>query len=155
MSQTSYNLEHGIAISGGLADLNDSARDSYHNPADEIKFGRMVAKVSGDDDGCEQPDSAGADLLGIAIRKLSTESDKYDVDSAVAVLRKGRIFVEVEEAVTPDSDVFVRHTAGGGGSELGIFRTDADTASAVQVTNARFKSSAAANGVAILEINLD
>ena len=155
MSQTAYSLEHDVAVSGGLADVNNTSRDTYNNPVDEIKFGHMVAKVSGDDDGCEQPDSAGADLLGVSLRKISTENDKYAAKSAVAVLRRGQVFVEVEEAVTPDSDVFVRHTAGGGGSELGIFRTDADTASAVQITNARFKTSAAAGKVAVLEINLD
>lgn len=52
-----------------------------------------------------------------------------------SVQRGGHIWTVAEEAFTPGAAVFARHTAGAGGATIGIARTDADTASAVEVPN--------------------
>ena len=63
--------------------------------------------------------------------------------------------VIVEEDVTPDDDVFFRHSGAGASPEaIGRFRTDADTANADQVNSARWLTSAVAGGLAVLGINL-
>src|SRR3990172_9189666 len=49
------------------------------------------------------------------------------------IRRQGRIWVFIDETVTPQSPVFVRHTAGAGGTVLGAFRLTADTATAEAV----------------------
>ncbi|OHD25173.1 MAG: hypothetical protein A2Y38_06665 [Spirochaetes bacterium GWB1_59_5] len=127
---------------------------------DEIPFGRAVAKVTGDDNGVELPDSGAAVLLGVAVRDISVEEgdataeNAFAADSAVGVLRRGQIWVQVEEAVTPDDAVFVRHTANGPLTKLGIFRTDADGGNAIALTTAKFLTSAATDGLAVLDVNL-
>ena len=162
MSQTSYDLEQPVAVNGLIADAAGLPKSvlTYNNPVDEIKFGRAVAKVSGDDNGVEKPDSSGAILVGVAVRDISVEEgsttaeNAYPATSAVGVMRRGQVWVQVEEAVTPDDAVFVRHTANGPLTELGIFRTDADTANAIALTTAKFMTSAAAGGLAVLDLNI-
>lgn len=162
MSQTSYSTEMTTAVDGMPGDAAGAPQviDSYNNPVDEIKFGVAVQQVSGDDDGIELPDSSGAKIRGIAVRDLTEENgsaaadNTYPADSRVAVMKKGRIWVPVEEAVSPSSDVYTRYTAGGGNTQLGAFRTDADSSKALQITQARFLTSTSGAGRALLEINL-
>ncbi len=71
-----------------------------------------------------------------------------------SLVRKGRVWVVVEEAVAVGDDVYFRHTAGGGGSELGAFRNDADTASCDQLTQANWLVGSSGAGVALLEVNI-
>ncbi len=105
------------------------------------------------------------DFLGVAIRKpvkttIATAglygypgvtsnlitADYVDAEM-VSVLTAGGIAVFTEEAVSDRDPVYVRVASGAGGSVVGAFRNDADTASAVLVTGARFCRDAAA-GVA-------
>lgn len=97
------------------------------------------------------------DFLGVAIRQVIKEtlstSDLYRkmggatsnlvtadyIDGeTVPVLEQGAIWVYSEEAVADRDPVYVRVASGAGGSVLGAFRNDADTASCVRVTGARF-----------------
>lgn len=71
----------------------------------------------------------------------------YRDNETVRLLETGDIAVFTEEIVADRDPVFVRIAAGAGGSVLGAFRNDADTASCVQVPGARFVRDAAA-GVA-------
>ncbi len=92
------------------------------------------------------------DGLGVAMFDASKEpaqtaaaetaGHEYDVEQAVPVLGKGRIWVLCDDAatITANSQAFVRHMAGAGGSDLGRFREDADTASAAALPNALFRS---------------
>lgn len=104
-----------------------------------------------------------ADFLGVAIRQVihetfasndvwrytgggvaaSATADYVDCDS-VPFLSQGGIWVASEEAVSDMDPVYVRVAAGAGGSILGAFRNDADTASCVAVTGARFVRNASA-----------
>ena len=77
----------------------------------------------------------------------------YALGDCMSVMRKGRIYVEVEDAVVAGGAAFVRFTATSP-EILGAFRSDADTADAVALPNAFFRTAAAAGGIAVLEINL-
>jgi hypothetical protein len=106
------------------------------------------------------PSATGEVLAGVVAHQQAREDFSLAGDLMLAdgepasLVRKGRVWVSVEEAVTPGDDVFFRHTAGGGGTELGVFRTDADTASADQVAGASWLSTTAGAGIALLEINI-
>ncbi len=75
-------------------------------------------------------------------------------NEVASLVRNGRIWVVVEEAITVGDLVFVRHTAGGGGTQLGAWRNDADTASAQAVPEASWLKGSTGAGIALLQINL-
>lgn len=77
----------------------------------------------------------------------------YEPQSAVSVLRKGRVYVQVEDAVVAGGQVFIRHVAGAG-EQLGAARSDADGADASALPSASFMTAASAGGLAVVEINL-
>lgn len=161
MAQTSYAMDQDVAVAGlpYSASGQPSVTLTYNNPVDVIKFGRAVAKVSADENGVEKPDSGSAVIVGVAVLDSSLQYDStnenaYAADSEVCVMARGQIYVYVEEDVTPDSDVYVRHTANGGLTDLGAFRTDADTSNALQMSNARFVKGASAGGYAVLDLNI-
>lgn len=155
MSQTSYSINQGTGVSGQPAFADAGYSLTFNNPVDEIKFGRAVAKVSGDDNGCALPTASTDVLLGIAGRNVATTDNLWTAKSAVAVGRRGAWYVELEQAVTPDDAVYVRFASGAGGSELGIFRKDADTATAMLLPTAKYLTSGSAGDVAVVEINLE
>lgn len=98
-------------------------------------------------------------IHGIALNDGSMVSDAnglvaYAVNGGVSVLRKGSVAVFTEEAVTSDDPVFVRFMANGAGKLVGQFRKSADTDKAVAWTAAKFKNTAVANSVVVVEINL-
>lgn len=113
------------------------------------------------------------DFLGVAIRQpyktmlnpsnlygypgqltLSVTANYTDGES-VPVLEGGDIWVYSEEAVADRDPVYVRVASGAGGSVLGAFRNDADTASCVLVTGARFCRTSTGAGPAWARIPLD
>lgn len=159
MPQLDYNSEMRTALNG----LDATAAGAYKKKdtyiaTEEIKFGRGVVLDGAGQ--CALPSGSTDQFLGVAHLDPAEPEGSAGVDSAypdksaVCVMKQGSIWVEVEEAVTPADDVFCRFDVGAGGSELGIFRTDADTATAFQVTQARWKTSAGANEYAELEINI-
>ena len=129
-----------------------------------IPFGRLVVAGTDLDRQGELPVLTGdvtnlKKVRGISVHTHAIESEfpgggvtpaSYKDEDAMSIMRKGRIAVQVEEAVTPDDAVFVRFASGGGGSELGRFRTDADTASASELANAKYVTSTTGAGIVIL-----
>ncbi|HCU25446.1 MAG TPA: hypothetical protein DF383_10555 [Deltaproteobacteria bacterium] len=103
MSQTAYPLTQPIGVNGQLADTGFHDVLTYNNPSVVIPFGRLLEKISGDANGVQLPDDGSANIVGVSLRDISREGTNYPLQSPVAVLRKGRMLVEVEEAVTPDS----------------------------------------------------
>jgi len=103
------------------------------------------------------------DYLGVVLRQpvletRSTDSvysmlpdpgvaDYVDFDS-VPLMKAGAVWVYSEEAVADGDPVYVRVASGGGGSQLGAFRNDADTASAVLVVGATFTRNSSGAGLA-------
>lgn len=96
-----------------------------------------------------------ADFLGVVIRKpVSVMADPdaamdFADGEAVGLLRKGSIYVETEDACVEGEPVYFR-VAGTG--DVGAFRSDADTANAVLLPNARWGKSSAAGALNILEL---
>lgn len=131
-----------------------------------IGYGLFVVQDEKDDDKASVPILA-ADIttlgngLGITVFTQANEQQYqtaggvgYALADCMSVMRKGRIYVEVEDAVTAGAQCYVRYASGAGGSTLGAFRSDADTASAAALSNAYFRTNTAAGGIAIVEINL-
>ena len=97
--------------------------------------------------------------MGVALHTHAVENALtgvnlgYEPQSAVSILRRGRVYVQVEDAVVEGGAVYVRHVAGAG-EQLGAFRSDADTSDAGILPGASYRSSADAGGLAIVELNL-
>lgn len=161
MSQTSY-VEQGQLLAGQKA---DSGFDDVMSLLAEgaVPFGRFVTAGTDLDRQGQLPDAA-ADITnvkavrGIAIQSHAIESEylgsnpaQYKDQDAMSVMKKGRVAVNVEEAVTPADAVFVRYAGAGNAGE---FRTDDPGSEAAELANARFITSTTGAGVAILEVDL-
>lgn len=129
--QTTYNESMPVGVAGQIGSSVNHTVKSYTNPDEEISHGRGIAKISGDDDGCELPDGSGADVIGVSIFDSGNTEGYYEKESCVGVLKDGEVYVEVEEAVTPDDDVYVRHT---GKTQVQTFVLDADLITANVIT---------------------
>jgi len=105
------------------------------------------------------PTASGDTYLGITVLDQTQEvqaddTHEYTAGSAMAILRQGRIWVNVEDAVTAGGDVYVRYAASANGDQLGAIRSDGDSSSAAQLTGAVFATTQATpGGLAIVEIN--
>ena len=84
---------------------------------------------------------------------LTGDNLGYEPQSAVSILRRGRVLVQVEDAVVAGGQVFIRHVAGAGES-LGAARSDVDGSDASALPSASFMTAASAGGLAVVEINL-
>lgn len=163
MSQITYNTVPNESYAGMLADSgnNDIISRALGGAADS-PFGVMVAYGADPAKECVAPadGAAIAALMGVTVHKHTPDraslsgTEGLTPDSMVDVIRKGRVVVVVEEAVTPGDAVFVRHTAAGA-EVKGAFRTDADGGDAVDIsTKARWESTTTGAGLAILDLNL-
>jgi len=162
MSQTAYTVEPAVGFRGLLADPND---DSFAIPLANgagaaVGFGVMVRRdAANPEDQFDIFSATGQAPVGILVHTHAQENPALAGDLGVdllepaSVLRRGRIWVRVEEAVAVGDDVFFRHTAGTG-TEIGAFRNDADTASCDQITNAQWLQGSTGAGVALLEVNI-
>ena len=109
MVQTAYALNPDAALAGMQYDVGPNYLSTMNNPAVVLPFGQVVEKITGDEDGVKLPDNnSAAAFWGVAHKDPSETEDSYPIKSAVAVLRKGRIWMPSEEAITPDDAVFVR-----------------------------------------------
>lgn len=79
-----------------------------------------------------------SNLYGYPGYGAATFEANYVDGDTVPCLYFGHIWVYSETAVTDRAPVYCRIASGAGGSTLGAFRTDADTATAILVPNARF-----------------
>ncbi|HEX5034648.1 MAG TPA: hypothetical protein VFW62_09225 [bacterium] len=109
MSQTAYPLNMPIGIEGQLSDSGPHDVLTYNNPSQAIPAGRALEKISGDANGVQLPDDGSANIVGLSLRDRAQESAASPVQSAIPVLRKGRILVAVEENVTPESTPHYRY----------------------------------------------
>lgn len=135
MSQTAYAVDPDLGFRGLLGDPN---ADSYIIPmangaAAAQGFGILVKRDAvNPTDQFDIFSATGQDPLGVLVHTQAVEDPTLAGDLAVAlletasVLRRGRIWVRVEEAVAPGDSVYFRHTASGGNTELGAFRNDAN-----------------------------
>ena len=142
------------------ADLSRVAT-TVNTTASPILFGRGLAQNLTDAALIALPSATGFLFSGISMQsQVATPNDdgiaKYEDGVAVPVMTKGRIWVLAEDAITSLADsVYLRHTANGAVNVAGRFRTDADTARADQIANARWLTlTTAVNQLAVLEINM-
>lgn len=163
--QTSVTYNPAVAIEGQLDDSGNSGADERSYAAGvDITNGRLV--VMGAADGrCKLPTATGeitgGKALGISRYRATAmvnwpagQTVPYPQGVTVPVVRRGPVWVKVEEAVAPGDPVFVRFAAGAGGTALGSFRKSADTATAVQLPGAVYLDTAGANGLARVDFNL-
>jgi hypothetical protein len=83
---------------------------------------------------------------------LQDKKQLFRDKDAVSIRRKGRIIVKPEQAVTPESPVFVRINGTG---EIGGFRADNASGNAVELaTGFKYMTTRDSNGFVVLEVNL-
>lgn len=159
MAQLSYPTSLATAFPGMLADTSPRNDKLSRASEEATSFPYGVAVVAGTDpDNQALLPTGAASLLGVAAHSHANEvgaddQNLVDENHMFNVLHVGRIYVQVEEAVTPASTVHVRIASGGGGTQLGAFRASADTATALAATGMRYLTSADANGFAVLEVD--
>jgi hypothetical protein len=125
----------------------------------EIPFGVMVVQGAAQGQAV-LPVDANSKPVGVVVHSHEYAKDTelgttgLKPKTAMAVMNRGRIWVTVENAVAVNGDVYVRHTAGAGGTQKGAFRADADTATAMRVRGARFLSATAGAGIARVELDM-
>jgi len=162
MSQTNYDFDAPAAFAGQLGDLSPKhVRSSRNEETTAIPFGVAVKQGTGDDD-VLLPDTATDEIIGITVHSHAHDSYTAGVADGVAtkgsvdVLHGGTVFVQVEEAVAPGDQVFTRIADGVADAtktQKGAFRKSADTATAIRVRGARFLTTAAAGGFALVEFD--
>lgn len=161
MPQTSVSDNPAVAYPGMLGDSGPKAVDSFINgeASAEIAFGTMLAQGTLDNEALLF-DGATDVPVGIVLHshaynkdnELGTAGLKPEV--TMNALHKGRVWVVIDENVTPASTVRLRHTTAGGGK--GTFRASASANATVNLSMcARWIGThLAATGYGLLEIDL-
>lgn len=157
MPQTSILTDPATALPGQIAYPMFPRRVHTRNVVQVggIAFGLFVARQA---DGKVKLPTTGTEVTatgeGFALRDPTKEysSAGYDNGDLVPVMRSGYVWVETEGAVTEEGAVYARHTANGGNTTLGKTRGDTDSGNAAAVPNARFISSTAGAGMALVEV---
>jgi hypothetical protein len=152
--QTSYG-RRDVAFAGLLADTSTYESDSYAAQVD-LEFGIAVTRST---NGRITKPSAASDVI-VGITHHTHQKETYSLagdlgipaEDTAPVLRRGRVMVKVEEAVVDGDDAWVRFTADTG-KPAGGFRKSNDANKARRLRGAVFRSSADANGFAVLEVN--
>lgn len=163
--QTTYTTVPNPSFRGMLADVgpNDVLSKSFKALAGAAApFGTPMVTVVGDAGQCRLPALAADTFLGVAVHRniapgtagsnAFTGEQGIEDTQTVDVLTKGRIWVKVEEAVTPEDDVYYRAIVN---SALvpGNWGTSSDSSKCVLLSNARYLTSGGAGDLVILEIN--
>lgn len=127
------------AVLPGQAVCRDATAGTVDNAA------RMPA-AAGD---CTKPE-----LIGFVVRDETKEGGgEFPAGYPVAVLKKGEMFLNTEDALGKYANPFIRHTAAGAEVQ-GSLRSDADGTDATQNTSIRSLTAAGAGAVCKFEIDL-
>lgn len=160
--QTEYSINQAAGLPGQIAD-SAIVKDIITgiNSTGKAYFGRVVTKGASTDE-IVHPDLAAEVtneklVRGIIVASHEIESVRdndaphYPQGHACPIMRKGRVWVESETAVSEGtSDVYVR-VAG----NLGKFTSTSDTTNTAVLPKAKWKSSTSgANQLAVVEIDL-
>lgn len=104
--------------------------------------------------GADLPDATG-EVTGVYGGGISMRDARYPggypIGAAVSVMTRGKIFVVAEETLVVGDTPFARFAAGTG-TQLGAFRNDADTATAVAAPNTRFFKGGGTTSPPVLEM---
>lgn len=168
--QTSVLNRFALAVEGNLSDdsmTKDALSKVSEEASAEIPFGRMV-KAGTDAKDVKLMTATNNKLVGISMFNQCYAKPQELGDLGMKpkmvfnVLNKGRIFVRVEDAVTPASEVHVRAITGGtngygasGAESAGAFRGTADSTDTIDISAfAKFMGAAAAGELVELEIDM-
>lgn len=161
--QTSVGTSLTTAIQGMKADASrDENVRSYvsEESSAEIPFGVMVAQGSAVD-GALKLAATSDKLIGVVVFDQAYAKDTELGDTGLkpkvtlGVMTRGRIWVPVEEAVTPASAVLVRAVASGN-EVAGAFRDTADSSDCIDISAwARYLSSTSGAGLVLLEFDVN
>lgn len=134
MSQTAYTIVAADAFPG-LLDMNFQNPDivsRFNEEVTKIGFGLMVRQGTAAEQ-LQNFSAAGQDALGVTVHAHTEKATGTGIAAEIVasggkggVLRRGRIWVATEEAIAITDGVFFRHTASGGNTVIGRFRTDLD-----------------------------
>jgi hypothetical protein len=164
--QTTYATNMSAAFAGMRASNNpgDVIIPMRNNEASaEIAFGRAVKyEGSTDDDGALLPTAETSKIAGIVMHRhgytvgsngeLGTTGLKPG--AIMEVMKKGELWVTVEDAVVPGDRLWVRAVAGGDPEFLGGLLPADDSTDTVDCTAfGEFQTTAAAGGLARLRID--
>jgi hypothetical protein len=175
MSQLAYT-EQAVAFAGLMADITDGyERDTMLNgeASAEIPFGAFVVENAAMTAGAtpatrgtpaiaKLPAASTDDFANGGVVLHSHEYDKrLDLGTTgvlptrqLSVLKRGRVWMQVEQAVVKTDPVFVRYTVNGAGTALGQVRKDDDTAKALRIYGARFVTETTGAGLVQVEIDM-
>jgi len=165
--QTTVGFNYDAAIAG-MVSRTQPARTRSRVCTVDVQNGLLVVQAARDAQ-CKLPTSAAEvnKAHGVAPYRAtqmpnwppSATSVHYQTGQAIEAICGGRVWVQVEEAVAPFDPVFVRWADGNSGrTQKGAFRKSADQVSsadtATQLTGAVYLTTAAAAGLALVELNL-
>lgn len=159
MSQTSYSDTFVKAFEGMKVDLfNDDVESMVSEEASaEIPFGHMVVQGTADDQAL-LPSGASDVLVGVVLHSHAYAKDDdlgttgLKPKTHLNVLRRGRVWVRVEEACSPGDTPHVRYAGAG---DLGAFRVSAVGGETIDASAyGVFRTSAGANELALLELDM-
>lgn len=152
MSQLNYDVNFEKAFEGMLGDVNNMDALSRVIEGSNVLFGKAVTFGTNDNQ-CKALSAISEKVAGVVIHKHVEEGILLEKE-AVSLLRKGRIYVKVEEAVSPGDQVHVRAVVSGQ-EEAGSFRASADGTDTINISSkAEYLSSAEAGEFALVDINL-
>jgi len=130
-----------------------------------INFGLIVTQDQLDQEKARNPIVATditdiKKILGITVHTQAIEQfyqspggAGYALNKEMSICKKSRVWVVVETAVTVITQPYARFTVAGS-TVLGAIRGDDDSGKAAAIPTAKFYRGAAANGYAVLDINL-
>lgn len=167
MSQTAYDEKPKIAMPGMIADNSPNRiRTGKFTNAAGGQFGTFVTKGAAEGDVTLLAD-ANSKIAGLLVHThhVDAQSAPAGKDLAqndiVPVAEEGRFYVVIEEDMTEDDPVYVRHTANGAGKlQIGAVRKDADDAGGAKAVllkgaTVRRGGTLAGDGVAVISFNLE
>ena len=160
--QQAYELKHDPLLEGQLSDIRDNTIGTYVNEtSDVIAFGNVVAYASGGtvDNSAKTVSGTTAPVVGVNVLTYVDETAKdandrpgVKVSQAMNVANQGAVAVFVHGSVTPASPVRVIHTTTGV-KYAGQFSNVVISGNTGLLSNARYLTSVAGSGLAIVELN--
>jgi hypothetical protein len=153
-TQTSYDLHPAIGFPGQIANPSQfqNVDSAFVEPSAGLAPGLAVIRGTADNQAAAL--TSGGEILGVTVARAARETADFAENEVVGVMTKGRIYVEVENAVSAGAQAYARHdSSGAGGNTVGAFRSDADTASA-RLFPGVFVTSTSGAGIAVLEVDV-
>ena len=160
--QTSVSNDFPRALAGMTR--GTPSRTVERAAASAIQAGVLVCQGA-TDGACKLPANSGdvGKALGVAASRVASDSRfpstltagvAWQTGDIVEAIAAGAVWVIVEDAVNAGAACYVRHTANGDLTQLGAFRSDADSSNAAALTGARFLTSTDGAGLALVAINV-